>query len=162
MGNCNPLGMDKQCHLTLFNGCNYLSMLGFKLILVSKSGPITKWLTSCKEHDDMHFLERNCWHLESVFTGDHSWWYTKPISQIPQCTCHLSHNAPFRRKMCTFLFWMVHCGIWMGAMQDLWILSIDNRSVCWLREWLSTQWATSHSLNHWPCSESNDNDSTCY
>ena len=33
-------------------------------------------------------------------------------SQIPQCTCSISHNAPYRTEMCTFLFWMVHCGIW--------------------------------------------------
>ena len=33
-------------------------------------------------------------------------------SQIPQCTCLISHNALFRTGMCTFLFWMVHCGIW--------------------------------------------------
>ena len=33
-------------------------------------------------------------------------------SQIPQCTCPISHNAPFRTEICTFLFWMVHCGIW--------------------------------------------------
>ena len=32
--------------------------------------------------------------------------------KIPQCTCPISHNAPFRTEMCTFLFWMVHCGIW--------------------------------------------------
>ena len=24
----------------------------------------------------------------------------------------ISHNAPFRTEMCTFLFWMEHCGIW--------------------------------------------------
>ena len=36
----------------------------------------------------------------------------RPVSQIPQCTCSISHNAPFRTEMCTFLFWMVHCGIW--------------------------------------------------
>ena len=35
-----------------------------------------------------------------------------PNSQIPQYTCSISHNAPFRTEMCTFLFWMVHCGIW--------------------------------------------------
>ena len=23
-----------------------------------------------------------------------------------------SHNTPFRTEMCTFLFWMVNCGIW--------------------------------------------------
>ena len=33
------LGMDKQYHPTLYNGCNYLSMLGSKLIHVSKMGP---------------------------------------------------------------------------------------------------------------------------
>ena len=38
--------------------------------------------------------------------------YNRPNSQIPQCTCPTSHNAPFRTEMCTFLFWMVHCGIW--------------------------------------------------
>ena len=27
-------------------------------------------------------------------------------------TCSISHNSPFRTEMCTFLFWMVHCGIW--------------------------------------------------
>ena len=36
----------------------------------------------------------------------------RPVSQIPQCTCSISHNAPFRTEMCTFLFRMVHCGIW--------------------------------------------------
>ena len=35
-----------------------------------------------------------------------------PNSQIPECTCSISHNAPFRTEMCIFLFWMVHCGIW--------------------------------------------------
>ena len=33
-------------------------------------------------------------------------------SQIPQCTCHISHNATFRTELCTFLFWMVQCVIW--------------------------------------------------
>ena len=32
------LGMDKQFHLKLYNGCNYLSMLGLKLNHVSKKG----------------------------------------------------------------------------------------------------------------------------
>ena len=26
--------------------------------------------------------------------------------------CSISHNSPFRTEMCTFLFWMMHCGIW--------------------------------------------------
>ena len=27
----------------------------------------------------------------------------RPISQIPQCICQISHNAPFLTEMCTFL-----------------------------------------------------------
>ena len=38
-------------------------------------------------------------------------WCNRPISQIPQCTSPISHNALFRTEMCTFLFWMMHCGI---------------------------------------------------
>ena len=33
-------------------------------------------------------------------------------SHIPECTCPIPHNAPFRTEMCTFLFWMEHFGIW--------------------------------------------------
>ena len=35
-----------------------------------------------------------------------------PNSQILECTCSISHNAPFRTEVCTLLFWMEHCGIW--------------------------------------------------
>ena len=31
---------------------------------------------------------------------------------ITNRSMHLSHNAPFRTEMYTFLFWMAHCGIW--------------------------------------------------
>ena len=40
------------------------------------------------------------------------WGNNRLISHIPECTCSISHNAPFRTEMCTFLFWMEHCGIW--------------------------------------------------
>ena len=50
--------------------------------------------------------------------------YIRPNSQIPQCTCPTSHNAPFRTEMCAFLFWMVHCGIWDRCIVGLWIWSI--------------------------------------
>ena len=30
----------------------------------------------------------------------------------PTMSCHISHNAPFRTEMFTFLFWMVHYGVW--------------------------------------------------
>ena len=29
--------------------------------------------------------------------------FNRPISQTPECTCFISHNAPFRTEMCTFL-----------------------------------------------------------
>ena len=32
-----------------------------------------------------------------------------PNLQTPKCTCPIPHNTP---EMCTFLFWMVHSGIW--------------------------------------------------
>ena len=35
-----------------------------------------------------------------------------PNSQIPKCIGSISLKAPFRTEMCTFLFWMMHCGIW--------------------------------------------------
>ena len=36
------LGMDYSFHHIYYNGCNYLSMLGFKLIHFSKTGPWSK------------------------------------------------------------------------------------------------------------------------
>ena len=30
----------------------------------------------------------------------------------PKMHLSITHNAPFRTEMCTFLFWMVHYGIW--------------------------------------------------
>ena len=48
----------------------------------------------------------------------------RPISQIPRYTCPISHDAPFRTEMCTFMFWMVHSRIWAGVLCGLWMLSI--------------------------------------
>ena len=36
----------------------------------------------------------------------------RPYSQIPQCTCPISLNTPFKIEMSTFLFWMVCCWTW--------------------------------------------------
>ena len=51
----------------------------------------------------------------------------RPISQIPECICSISHNAPFRTEMCTFLFWMEHCGIWSRCILGFvnWVNSPD-------------------------------------
>ena len=44
------------------------------------------------------------------------WLYHKlwnwPNSQISECTCSISYNAPFKTEMCAFLFWIDHCWIW--------------------------------------------------
>ena len=50
-----------------------------------------------------------------VFASQEAMWYW-PNSQIPQCTCSISHNATFRTEMCTFLFWMMHWGIWNNCI----------------------------------------------
>ena len=47
-----------------------------------------------------------------------------PYSQITECTSSISQNAPFRTEMCTFLFWMKHCGNGTGAFWYLWNWSI--------------------------------------
>ena len=67
-----------------------------------------------------------CWHNHWGHIHGRA---NRPISQIPQFTCPICHNtpfrtenvnkscpishkAPFRIEMCTFLFWMMYCGIW--------------------------------------------------
>ena len=75
-------------------------------------------------------LSNKCHSLEkTILFGDKSLWWKQlsmvrvhafafamdlntRIVQIPQCTCPISHNAPFRTEMCTFLFWIVYCGKW--------------------------------------------------
>ena len=46
--------------------------------------------------------------VELIPTKSSNW----PDSQIPECTCSISQNAPFRIEMCIFVFWMEHCGKW--------------------------------------------------
>ena len=50
-----------------------------------------------------------CTHFCCVF-----YW---PNPRIPQWTCSIPHNAPFRTEMCTFLVWMVHHGICNGIWE---------------------------------------------
>ena len=66
-------------------------------------------------------------------------WSNRPISQIPQCTSSISHNAQFRSETCAFLFWMVHCGIW-----NRWIARLMN----WVNQWFSNHLHTL-ILTHW-------------
>ena len=73
---CNrwSLGMDQWFHTTLYNGYNYLSMLGLTLNHVSKSGP--RWLYSISH------LKLVLWYL--IFSNS----YDMTDSQIPHnCSC---------------------------------------------------------------------------
>ena len=45
------------------------------------------------------------------------------------CGNPVFHNAPFRTEMCTFLFWMEHCGIWNRCILDLWNWSIGDQTM---------------------------------
>ena len=46
----------------------------------------------------------------------------------------ISHNTPFRAEMCTFLFWMVCCGIWgrciVGFVRLVYSMWWDWRNSC--------------------------------
>ena len=88
--------------------------------LLLKKLPLVWWSATRWFHLRAHSLHISCsdsdtWGGTSIVTsaewlsGDTPHW---PNSQIPECTCSISHNAPFRTEMCTFLFWMGHCGIW--------------------------------------------------
>ena len=55
-------------------------------------------------------------------------WNNRPISQIPECICAISHNATFCNRnvhMCAhFCYKMVHCGIivWRSRVGHFWHL----------------------------------------
>ena len=54
-----------------------------------------------RTHYDVTVMEKSCTYVfQGCFNG------TGTIDQS-----HKSHNPPFRTEICTFLFWMVHCGI---------------------------------------------------
>ena len=56
------------------------------------------------------------------------WLWNRPNSQTSQCTCPISHRAPFRTEMRTF--WSGWCIVeyGAGALWDLWDWSIRNVS----------------------------------
>ena len=82
-----------------------------------------------------HLVEtwRDFWH---PIPAPDNW----PNSPIPQCTCPISHNAPFRTEMCTFLFWMVNCGIW-------------NRCIVGSMRLVNSLPQVSCKSDHWPISQ---------
>ena len=78
---------------------------------------------------------------------DHCNW---PSSQILECTCSISHNAPFRTEMCTFLFWMGHCGIWnrciLGFVKLVYSITINRVTSYWSSFKVQICWQNLFSL----------------
>ena len=66
------------------------------------------------------------------------WHHIRPDSQIPQCTCPISRNAPFRTEICTFLFWMVHCRTWGRFIVGFLRLVCQSVSYHWQRGLLTS------------------------
>ena len=52
----------------------------------------------------------------------------RPVSQIPQCTCPISHNTPFIEKCAHFCSEWCIAGDGTGELWDLWILTIQRGS----------------------------------
>ena len=105
-----------NCMLIRFQGHETRNSLSRKRYVVSL--PVL-WRKNWRQ--DIAGSHRSGWHVgDDLEMSDMVWpkcsasvrqtnWTN---SQIPECTCTISHNDPFRTEMCTFLFWVEHCGIW--------------------------------------------------
>ena len=90
--------MDKWFHPTLYNGCNYLSMLGLKLNHVSKRGP---WVDSC--YSITHTLQGlkctyiswDIMYIHLYFCTQHCKKFTwKLLLMMSMCQTHAHFNPP--------------------------------------------------------------------
>ena len=68
----------------------------------------TLWMARKSKHDAWCKICFMCYSCCHIAWYQELWHLNWSNSQIPECTCSISHNAPFR----TFLFIMEHCGIW--------------------------------------------------
>ena len=121
---CSSMGMDKCFHPTLYNGCNYLTMQGLKLIYVNKRGPDRK--------------------------GNHA---VHPINYAHNLIVHIEHTiwiCPFLHW--TYLHsefiqtWSTHCGLetpydgtdlgehWLM----LWLVAWWHQAITWTSDDLSS------------------------
>ena len=66
---------------------------------------VMKLFLKFQYHATLGFWDIRNWRMKSTFCMAKWFADNRPISQMPECTCSVSHNAPF-------LFWMEHCGIW--------------------------------------------------
>ena len=74
------LGRDKLFHPTLYWACNYLSMLGLKLIHVNKRGHRLQWATTGRYHlAAVWHMDRCCWHTLQCYYTDQVFFLSIPF-----------------------------------------------------------------------------------
>ena len=90
--------------------------------------------------------QKNVSPLTKVWSGLLIFYINRPISQIPECICAISHNAPFVTEMCTRVhisvtkwcivgFCLMHCGICeIGLLKRHWM----NGNFTWWRHQIKT------------------------
>ena len=60
-----------------------------------------------------------------------------PVSRVPQCACWMTCSASSGAEVCTFLFWMVHCGMpgrcavgWVRLVYHYYCLTDLSKLLC--------------------------------
>ena len=60
-----------------------------------------------------------------------------PVSRVPQCACWMTCSASSGAEVCTFLFWMVHCGMpgrcavrWVRLVYHYYCLTYLSKLLC--------------------------------
>ena len=125
------LAMDWQFHSTLCNGCNYLSMLGFKLDKVSKRNMNMVWhivsLTDTMSRYLEHTPKKNK-HLPILFGGDTTIhctvtivgqltnWRPTETGHLQECTGwnSIEVSATNKRRVSYLVLQMAHHFNWNG------------------------------------------------
>ena len=91
----------------------------------------------------------------------HRNWANWTNSQIPQRISSISHNAPFRTEMCTFLFWMVHCRIWnrciVGFVKLVYYKNCQQRRLNWKNVGVNNKHFDNFRCRQWRKCRQNDN-----
>ena len=115
-------GTDASCELWIWfiTSCPppLLSVPGTQVIIMQDRA-IYRLCT----YDDVCATRRYQWHGQ-VITSHRGMQYINLTN--PKVPLFHNHNALFRTAMCTFLFWMVHCGIWKRCI--MWFVDV----VCYL------------------------------
>ena len=100
------LGMDKLFHPTLHKGCNYLSMLGLKLIQVSKKGSrCDRWRLRCCEYFPHIFIFPHnnqcivyCFHVTDPLWGEYTGQVTRSFDVFFDLRLNIRRSKQSKRR----------------------------------------------------------------